>query len=152
MNASIPQAVTDAIVGYLGKVGINVKTTVKDNATWLAGMRGKPDLRQGMFVQVLNWDVTFEAVSVWRWYSPSELTAENGARWQDQTFDKLYQTARSEPDDGKRAAIFQQAGKYLNEQAPVLFLWPFPRPAALAKTIKWQGGYFADMYGMLSKT
>lgn len=118
INKDLAQIVSD----YLREVGITVDIQIKEAAIWLQDYYGSPERRPGMFVQVINWDQTFEPDSVYRWYS-DKIAIDSGRRWDDATFARLYEAAAFELDRTKRGQAYQQAAAYLHSQAPVLFGW-----------------------------
>jgi len=146
MSATIPQPVTESIGSFLGKVGINAKINVKEIGAWIGSFQAGPEARPGLYVQPVNWDPTYEPDSAWRKYSKTQVPPESGGFSSDDAFDKMYQAAKQTVDDTKRAQMYQQAGVYFHNQAPVLFLWRVPRPAGVGKGIKFNAGYYADTY------
>ncbi|GIW07051.1 MAG: ABC transporter substrate-binding protein [Dehalococcoidia bacterium] len=118
INKDLAQIVAD----QLKQVGIEVEIQIKETAIWLQDYYGPPERRPGMFVQVINWDQTFEPDSVYRWYS-SDTTVDGGRRWTDETFDRQYQAAHSELDRTRRGQLYQTAAKTLSDAAVALFGW-----------------------------
>ncbi|MFN8534175.1 MAG: ABC transporter substrate-binding protein [Dehalococcoidia bacterium] len=118
INKDLAQIVAD----NLRDVGITVDIQIKESAVWLQEHRGSPERRPGLFVQVMNWDQTFEPDVVYRWYS-DRVGLDAGQRWEDAQFAKLYDAATTELDRTKRGQAYQQAAAYLNSQVPVLFGW-----------------------------
>ena len=133
------------VAAQLAQVGIKTDMKVEEPALWLTEYYGPADKRTGLWVEFINWDQTYEPNSVWRWYT-SDLPSNAGRRWEDATFDKMYQQAKTTFDRDKRGQMYQEAGKYLFDQAPVLFLWQNYTLGSMKKNITWTPGLFADAY------
>ncbi|MFN8534827.1 MAG: ABC transporter substrate-binding protein [Dehalococcoidia bacterium] len=118
INKDLAQIVAD----QLKAVGVEVEIQMKETAIWLQDFYGPPERRPGLFIQVTNWDQTFEPDSVYRWYS-SDTTVDGGRRWVDDTFDRQYQAAHAEMDRTKRGQLYQAAAKTISENAVSLFGW-----------------------------
>jgi len=133
-----------AISSDLGK--INIKTTISqiEPAVYGADFVGPTSQRPGFFIEGAAWE-TYEADGVWRWWS-SDRTPQTGRRWTDDTFNMLYQKANSTLDEQTRGRLYQDAGKYFNSQAPVLFLWRYGTSAAMSTKVDWTPGQLASTY------
>jgi ABC-type transport system substrate-binding protein len=94
----------------------------------------------------VNWDASYEANAVFRKYSKTDSPPQNGGNWDDDTFDKMYQAAKREPDETKRGQMYQAAAKYLNDNVPVLYLWRQDRAIALQKNTSWKAALTPQMY------
>jgi peptide/nickel transport system substrate-binding protein len=138
--------IASAIQQDLGRVGIQVELETQDTAPWLAAFSGPQAQRKDISYATINWERNFEADPIYRFWS-SDRTPETGRRWMDETFDRIYQTAKATPNDQQRARGYQEAARYINENAPVLYLWTLSNAVAINnRKIDWQPGLFADAY------
>lgn len=137
--------VASAIAADLARINVNVELVPLDTAVWLAAFSGRQDQRLDMSYATINWERSFEADSVWRFWS-SDRTPETGRRWTDENFDRLYQQAKTTLNEQERGRLFQQAGRYLHDNAAALFLWNLSQAVALNKRVDWEPGLFADAY------
>jgi peptide/nickel transport system substrate-binding protein len=143
---SAPRDLCVIIADQLREVGIRAEIVVLDVAAWAADFFGPPERRPGIWAQAVNWDQTFEANAIWRWYS-SDIPANAGRRYFDEEFDRLYQEAKRTFDRDKRAERYRLAGLRLHETAPVLFGWQDADMHASKKDISvFTKGWFADFY------
>ncbi|MCL6647834.1 MAG: ABC transporter substrate-binding protein [Chloroflexi bacterium] len=120
--ATINKDLAQIVADQLKQVGVEIDIQIKETAIWLQDYYGPPERRPGLFVQVINWDQTFEPDSVYRWYS-SDVPVENGRRWLDEAFDRQYQAARSELDRARRGQLYQEAARLIREGAVAIFGW-----------------------------
>lgn len=151
VNSSIgDKTVVEAIAGQLQKLGIQTNAEIREPAVWAKGNSGERDQRRGIWWQGLNWEQTFEAASPWRWLS-FDLQPDTGRRWDDETFDKMYQQAKLTFDPVRREQLYREAGKYLHEQAPALFLWQVNRLGVAQSDVTWNPLYVADSFVSLLK-
>jgi ABC-type transport system substrate-binding protein len=117
-----------------------------DTPVWIASFYAPPSGRQGIWAYALNWEQTWEAESVYRWWS-SDLPSDGGRRWTDETFDSMYRQAKATKDPAQRAAAYQKVAQYIHDQAPVAILWENSVPTAWdPKKINWNPGLFADSF------
>lgn len=118
--ATMNKDLAEYIASQLKDVGINVNINIKETASWLP--ENNNNLKNvGLWAQVINWDQTFEAQSVFRYYS-TDFTIERGRRMVNDDIDKLYQQAKTTLDRDARGKIYQQIAVMVHEQAPSLFL------------------------------
>ncbi|MFN8534176.1 MAG: ABC transporter substrate-binding protein [Dehalococcoidia bacterium] len=141
INKDLAQIVAD----NLRDVGITAEMQIKEPAIWLQEYYGPPERRPGLWVQVTNWDQTFEPDSVYRWYS-DKIAIDSGRRWEDPEFAKLYDVATTELDRTKRGQAYQKAAAYINSQVPVLFGWQVFGVFAGKKTLSLVDPGHADFY------
>jgi peptide/nickel transport system substrate-binding protein len=140
----------EAVAAQLEQVGIKTDINVQELAVWLQAFYGGRDKRPGLWIELLNWDSTYEANAVWRFFS-SDFSADNGSRWDEPTFDQMYQTAKSTLDPQQRAQLYQQAGQYLRDQAPVLFMYIPQSVGATRPGVTMSQAQTADRYVTLQK-
>jgi peptide/nickel transport system substrate-binding protein len=135
-----------AIQANLEDVGITSTINMLDAPVWVASFYAPPSGRQGIWAYALNWEQTWEAESVYRWWS-SDLPTDGGRRWTDEKFDAMYLQAKGTQDPTQRAAAYQQVAQYMHDQAPVAILWENSVPTAWdTKKISWNPGLFADAF------
>jgi peptide/nickel transport system substrate-binding protein len=145
-TTSSPQALCVIIADQLKQVGITGEIQVLDIASWANDFFAGRERRPGIWAQAVNWDQTFEANAIWRWYS-SDIAVTGGRRYDDEEFDKLYQAAKATIDPVQRAAAYQKAGVRLHDTAPVLFGWQDTDTHASKKDVTFfTKSWFADFY------
>ncbi|MFN8534159.1 MAG: ABC transporter substrate-binding protein [Dehalococcoidia bacterium] len=144
-TSTINKDLAQIIADNLREIGITVNIDVKEAAIWTQAYYGPPEMRAGIFAQVINWDQTFEPDSVYRWYS-DKIAVESGRRWEDAEFAKLFTTAQTELDRNKRGTAYQAAAKHLRDQAPVIFGWQVFGVFAGKKTLTIGDPGHADFY------
>jgi peptide/nickel transport system substrate-binding protein len=136
----------EAVQASLAEIGVKVNLQPVEQAVFREQFYGPPASRQGLWAYTINWDQTFEADAVYRWWS-SDTPADGGRRWTDQTFDDMYQKAKTTLDLNARGTGYQQMVKYFHDQAPVVYLWTNSLAAAFdPKKVQWTPGQFADMF------
>lgn len=147
VTALASNTVAEAIAADYARVGVRVELQPQELAVWRAAYNGPQDLRRGMFLAGINWDQTWEADVVYRWWS-SDFTPANGRRWEDPEFDRIFQQAKSTLNDQQRSSLYQQAARYINEQVPVIFLWQNVRQTAYdPRRVQYDyTGEFANMW------
>jgi ABC-type transport system substrate-binding protein len=145
-NSTAGELLGSAVAAFLKAVKINVKINPTEIAVGFRQNTGPSADRQDLSVIIYSASPSFEGYSAWNLFSVTEVPMERGGRWADKTFDQLYQSAKREPDDAKRAALYQQAAKYLHDQAPVLFLCTQPLIAVTQKNIRHDPGYAGTRY------
>ena len=73
-----------AIASDLAQIGVRAELRLLQSADWLQQYFGPPDSRKGLWAGTTNWEQTFEAESVWRWWSDEvavdRKAGEAGAR------------------------------------------------------------------------
>lgn len=143
---SAPRDLCVIVADQLRQVGITGEIVVLDVAAWASDFFGPPERRPGIWAQAVNWDQTFEANAIWRWYS-SDIPLTGGRRYVDEEFDRLYQQAKSTFDRDRRAEMYRQAGVRLHETAPVLFGWQDADMHASKREVSFSiKSWFADFY------
>jgi peptide/nickel transport system substrate-binding protein len=127
--------VATTVSAQLAQIGVKTTINVLELAVWIQLFYAPPDKRNGIFTQILNWDQTFEPNATWRFFS-TDLPADAGRKWNDDKFNSMYQAAKATIDKDKRTAMYKDAGKYLHDLAPVLFLWQLKTIGVTKATFK----------------
>lgn len=101
------------------EIGVNCKIDVMEAATLREMMsKGQAPMFRGSWLADYPDAESFLGVFYSKNPSPPNYT-----RFNNPTFDKLYESALQENDDKKRYAIYQQMDNLLIEEAPVVFLF-----------------------------
>lgn len=147
-TGTTPKDLAELVQGQLRDVGITANVQIRELAIWTQE-NNNDQKNAAIWMQVLNWDQTFEAQSVYRWFS-SDFTWERGRRWDDPEFDRLYQQAKTTLDREQRARLYQQAAARLHNEAVSLFLIQPFTPSAVKKGLVFPVGgsdarYYVEM-------
>ncbi|GIW10568.1 MAG: hypothetical protein KatS3mg061_1625 [Dehalococcoidia bacterium] len=147
-TGTTPKDLAELVQGQLRDVGIVANVQIRELALWTAE-NNNDQKNAAIWMQVLNWDQTFEAQGVYRWFS-SDFTWERGRRWDDPEFDRLYQQAKTTLDREQRARLYQQAAARLYAEAVSLFLVQPFTPSAVKKGLVFPVGgsdarYYVEM-------
>lgn len=134
----------EVVAAGLTAAGIGVEIEVQEPAVWLRHFYGTPEQRGEFFVSFLNWEQTFEAGSVYRFFSADQPATSR--RWNNPAFDRLYQQAKGVRDDARRGELYRQAARIMREEAGALFLWQPGLLAAMRPGVRWDPGLFADRW------
>jgi peptide/nickel transport system substrate-binding protein len=134
----------EAVAADLAAVGIQTDIQVLEAAVWVQSILGPWAKRPGLTVSAINWDTSFEAYTVYRFYS-SDVPPDQGGKWNNPDFEKIYQQAKVTLDADKRTALWQQAAKLINDEAPVLFQWQHSIVGATQKNVAIQPSWDASV-------
>jgi peptide/nickel transport system substrate-binding protein len=134
--------VAEAIAQELNKVNIRTKAnlleagvfTERDNAKQLDGL---------IFASWGNW--MFDADNAVRPLFGSEARdtinagkGSSGRSFGDPTLDKILDEARYELDTAKRADLYEQAGKFMFDNAPALFMYTLSDLWGVSNQVDWE--------------
>jgi len=107
----------EALVGYLGKVGIKVNYQPLETTVWIQHFYA------GTFPPIaftcLNYFPMMDADFYYSWY----LSSARMNAYASKEFDNMYAAQSSEMDPVKRQRILWEMAAFFREEAPVLFLF-----------------------------
>lgn len=123
------EAVAAVIQQNLKDVGIEVKTTALDFATWV-----DQNLNPGKFEAALgawslsNPDPDAESIFSSKYYPPA---GQNNIWYKNEKLDQLWVDGYSTVDQAKRAEIYKQIGTEISNDLPYVFLYQYGTPEAI---------------------
>lgn len=124
------QEIGQAVAAQLQDVGLDVKVSEMEYATW-SNAYTKGNMGQASFLGQA-WP-TLDADGLLGLYLPDNP----GSYWKDETFGKLILEGRSTVDPDKRKEIYRKATERMCDQAPVVFLFNQPLTYATSSDHAW---------------
>lgn len=106
----------EAITGYLKEVGIDAKMQVWEWANYMKQMYSEEGLRD---MYMIGWAGNFDADGI---LYPTLHCGMRFSRYCDKKFDSYLDQARSCLDQQKREDFYQEAVRYVHDEAPWIFL------------------------------
>ncbi len=127
----------EAVAGYLQAVGLKPKVQIAEWSAWLDLLFAGPDKAPDLLYSsndnsLLDADRTLTAL-----FHTKTDTAGGQSAYSNPTLDKLIDDARSETDVAKRAAMYNQAGQIVHDDAPTIFLLNLQNIYGLSKRLNW---------------
>jgi peptide/nickel transport system substrate-binding protein len=114
----------EVLLGQLAKVGIRVKLEQIEWGQWLDRIYKNADYDMTIIGHAEAWDAGNYA-------NPKYYYRFDSARFQE-----VYKQAESTLDDGKRRALYHDLQKMMVEEAPVVWLYVYPRLVAAKKGVQ----------------
>ncbi|CAM3701159.1 ABC transporter substrate-binding protein [Cohnella lubricantis] len=129
------ESVAAVIQQNLKDVGIEVKTTALDFATWV-----DQNLNPGVFEAALgawslsNPDPDQESIFSSKYYPPA---GQNNIWYKNEKIDQLWVDGYSTTDQAQRTEIYKQIGAEISADLPYIFLYQYGTPQAFNKKINY---------------
>ena len=114
----------EVLLGQLAKVGIRVRLEQIEWGQWLDRVYKNADYDMTIIGHAEAWDAGNYA-------NPKYYYRFDSARFQE-----VYKQAESTLDDGKRRALYHDLQKMMVEEAPVVWLYVYPRLVAAKKGVQ----------------
>ena len=113
----------EILVHQLAKVGVRVRIEQIEWAQWLSRVYRDADYDMSIIGHAEAWDINNYANP--RYYF----------RWNNADFQKLFKESETTLDDKKRRDLYVQMQKLLADEAPVVWLYMYPRLVAAKKGV-----------------
>lgn len=129
------ESVAAVIQQNLKDVGIEVKTTALDFATWV-----DQNLNPGKFEAALgawslsNPDPDQESIFSSKYYPPA---GQNNIWYKNEKIDQLWVDGYSTTDQAKRTEIYKEIGTEISQDLPYIFLYQYGTPETMNKKIQY---------------
>ncbi|HET6620877.1 MAG TPA: ABC transporter substrate-binding protein [Dongiaceae bacterium] len=145
------QAIAAVVQANLAEIGINVKINALDGAAYW-GM-GEDDKSKDLELTIIPYSSKFDPSFQTQWFVSDQVGVWNWQRWKSPEFDKLNKEASSITDPDKRAALYIQMQKLLDESASCIWIThgvhdfasaKWLSPSILPNGSNWQYRYFKE--------
>ena len=123
--------VVQAIASGYEDIGLKIKITEMDFGSFMNKQVKAHDMGQMAFL-TYAWP-TLDADGILSFFAPGNLYDY----WNDASFGKLLDQARTTADKSKRADLYKQATARMCEEAPVVFLYVQPVTYGVSKRVTW---------------
>jgi len=149
-NQPVYQTMALVAQALLRDVGITLEVDAQDAASFFSAGKGETGKALDLFIIRFNGklDPNFLA----QWFTTGQIGTWNWQRWSSPEFDRLLDQGSAELDDAKRAALFVQAQKLMEDSGAFVWLTydvgifihrDWLRPALLPSGIDWAMDRFA---------
>jgi peptide/nickel transport system substrate-binding protein len=126
VSPNYPYAVRagEVIVQQLGKVGVRVKLEQIEWGQWLDRVYRQADYDMTIIGHAEAWD------------AGNYANPKYYFRYDSPRFQEAFKQSETTPDDGKRRALYQELQRIMADEAPVVWLYAYPRIVAAKKGVQ----------------
>ena len=149
-NQPVYQTMALVAQALLRDVGITLEVDAQDAASFFSA--GKGDTGKALDMFIIRFNGKLDPNFLAQWFTTGQIGTWNWQRWSSPEFDRLLDQGSTELDDVKRAALFIQAQKLMEDSDAFVWLTydvsafiyrDWLRPALLPSGIDWALDRFA---------
>ncbi len=151
LNEAVPMATAQIVQANLAEIGVTVTINAMDSgAYWAMGSDDKSkDLELTLIQYLSKFDPSFQT----QWFLSAQVGLWNWQRWKSADFDRLHAEGLATTDTAKRAQIYIDMQKLLDESASCVWIThgrnffihaDWLKPSLLPNAMNWQYEYFGE--------
>ena len=149
-NQPVYQTMALVARAMLQEIGITLDVDAQDAGSFFSA--GKGDAGKSLDLFIIRFNGKLDPNFLAQWFTTSQIGVWNWQRWSSPEFDQLLDQGSTELDDAKRAALFVQAQRIMEESAAFVWLTydvsifvhqAWLKPALLPSGIDWALDRFA---------
>ena len=118
-NQPVFQTMALVARAFLAEIGITLEVDAQDSGSFFSA--GKGDAGKSLDTVMIRFNGKMDPNFLAQWFTTSQIGVWNWQRWSDPKFDSLLDEASAELDTQKRAALFVEAQKRMEDSQA--FVW-----------------------------